>query len=312
VTTRPCYVCGRTGNPIVITETPLERRFGVSVLPAAAYELARCRGCGTLYVDCDVTAEYLANLYRNESIEWQKAFFERGGATEAIGGSRMPEFREHWHDITRVRSAREGDQLLDFGCQTGEFGSVAMDDGVVPNGVELSPDYAQRAQAAWGSQSTVISEPLHTRALVDRQFQYVTAFETLEHMVDPRSCLQILRSLLATDGVLAVSVPSTHYFWIKFKALLVLRARPSLFHRLLGKRAALYSDQILPHTHLYNFTPRSVALLLHQAGYEAVVVRAVGWAGRSAALTALCDGLMKISGGRVGMAPSVFAIARPI
>ncbi|HTT12259.1 MAG TPA: class I SAM-dependent methyltransferase [Burkholderiaceae bacterium] len=289
----------------------MERRFGMGVLPADAYELAWCRGCGTLYVDCDVTDEYLESLYRNESIEWQKAVLEAGGVTELIGGSRLPEFRSHWDDITSVRAPSDGEQLLDFGCQTGEFGSVAMRDGVVPNGIELSPDYAHKAQAAWGAQSKVVSEPLDAGTFAGRAFQYVTAFETLEHMRDPRSCLKTLRGLIATDGVLALSVPSTHYFWFKFKALHALRAYPSLFRRVLGRRAALYSSQILPHTHLYNFTPSSVAMLLGQAGYRTVSVRAVGWAGRSTALARLCNVIMATSGGRVGMAPSVFAIARP-
>ena len=310
-TTRPCYVCGRGGNPIVITETPLEQRFGVSVLPAGAYELAWCRGCGTLYVDCDVTDEYLANLYRSESIEWQKTFLEKGGIAEAIGNSRLPEFQAHWADIGGVRAPRKGEQLLDFGCQTGEFGSVAMRDGVVPNGVELSPDYAQKAQAAWGTRSKVVAEPLQPGMFAERAFQYVTAFETLEHMTDPRSCLKTLRGVIATDGVLALSVPSTHYFWFKFKVLLALRARPALFKRILGRRAGMYSSQILPHTHLYNFTPRSVALLLRQAGFESVLIRAVGWTGRSALLAGFCNLLMAITGGRIGMAPSVFAVARP-
>ena len=311
-TSRPCYVCGRSGNPIVITEAPLEQRFGTSVLPADAYELAWCRSCGTLYVDCDVTDEYLAGLYRNESTEWQKAFLEKGGATEAIGNSRLPEFRAHWGDIARVRPPRNDEELLDFGCQTGEFGSVAMHDGIVPNGIELSPDYARGAQAAWGERSTVISEPLNSSTFAGRTFQYITAFETLEHMRDPRSCLRTLRSVIASDGVLALSVPSTHYFWFKFKALLALRARPSLFKRILGKRAAVYSSQILPHTHLYNFTPHSVAMLLSQAGFKSVMIRAVGWTGRSPALAGLCNAMMAITGGRIGVAPSVFAIARPV
>lgn len=311
-TSRPCYVCGCRGNPVVIVETPLEKRFGVTVLPAEAYELASCRGCGTLYVDCDVTDEYLANLYRSESIEWQKAFMQKGGAAEAIGGSRLPEFHAHWDDIRRTRRAQRGEQLLDFGCQTGEFGSVAMKDGVVPNGVELSPDYAQKARDAWGSASTVVSEPLTAQTFAGRTFHYITAFETLEHMTDPRACLETLRTLIAPDGALALSVPSTHYFGFKFKALTALRAQPWLFERLLGRRAAMYSSQILPHTHLYNFTPRSVQMLLGQAGYKAALVRAVGWTGRSETLAGLCSAIMTLSGNRIGMAPSVFAIARPI
>ena len=281
------------------------------VLPAKAYELAHCRNCGTLYVDCDVGDEYLASLYRNESIEWQKAFLEKGGATEAIAASRLPEFREHWHDLTRLRPARRDDQLLDLGCQTGEFGSIVMRDGVVPNGIELSPDYAEKARVAWSGQGTVVSQALTPEVFAGREFQYITAFETLEHMVDPRECLRILRGLITADGVLAMSVPSTHYFWLKFKALVALRARPSLFRALLGPRVAMYKSQILPHTHLYNFTPRAVGLLLQQAGFRMVRACAVGWAGRSALLTNVCDVVMLATGRRIAMGPSVFAMAVP-
>ncbi len=310
-TSRPCYVCGRAHNPIVIVETPLEERFGLPVLPAKAYELAACRVCGTLYVDCDATDEYLANLYANESLEWQKAFMAQGGATEAIGTSRLPEFRAHWWAMKAARPATRGDTLLDLGCQTGEFGAIAMKDGVVPNGIELSPDYAQRARAAWGEASTVLSEPLGASTFDGRTFQYIGAFETLEHMVDPRTCLARLRKRIAPDGVLALSVPSTHYFWFKFRVLRALRERPGLFARLLGKRAALYTSQILPHTHLYNFTPRSVDLLLSQAGFRTVRIDAVGWTGRSNLLETTCNVLMGLSGRKLAMAPSVFAVARP-
>jgi 2-polyprenyl-3-methyl-5-hydroxy-6-metoxy-1,4-benzoquinol methylase len=310
-TSRVCYVCGRGHNPIVITEAPLEERFGLPVLPAQAYELAACRDCGTLYVDCDVTDDYLAGLYRNESIEWQKAFMEKGGVAEAIGNSRLPEFRAHWHEMKALRRVARGDALLDLGCQTGEFGTIAMADGVVPNGIELSPDYAQRARTAWGAASTVLSELLGDATLGGQTFQFISAFETLEHMTDPRTCLKRLRKRIAADGVLALSVPSTHYFWLKFKLLRELRARPRLFVRLLGRRAAVYSSQILPHTHLYNFTPRSVELLLQQAGFKTVVVRAVGWTGRSRFLETVCNTIMALSGRRIGMAPSVFAVARP-
>ena len=296
---------------MVISEAPLEERFGVRVLPAEAYELAWCRDCGTLYVDCDVTDEYLAALYRNESLEWQKAFLEKGGATDAIGSSRLPEFRAHWHDLTRARGARRGEQLLDFGCQTGEFGAVALEQGVVPNGVELSPDYAQRARSAWGAASTVVSEPLGETTFAGRKFHYITAFETLEHMTDPRASLRTMRGLIEPDGVLALSVPSTHYFWFKFKAFCALRARPRLFNFLLGRRAATYKAQILPHTHLFNFSPRAVNLLLRQAGFKPVLIRAVGWTGRSALLDLVCRAILAMTANRIGMAPSVFAIARP-
>jgi 2-polyprenyl-3-methyl-5-hydroxy-6-metoxy-1,4-benzoquinol methylase len=304
-------VCGTRPNPIVIVETPLEERFGMPVLPARAYELAACRECGTLYVDCDVTDEYLASLYRNESLEWQKAFMGKTGVAEAIGSGRLPEFRAHWDEMKAQRPVGRGDTLLDLGCQTGEFGAIALADGVVPNGIELSPDYAERARVAWGPASTVLSEPLGEATFGGRRFQFISAFETLEHMTDPRACLARLRERIEPDGVLALSVPSTHYFWLKFRLLQALRARPRLFALLLGRRAAVYTSQILPHTHLYNFTPHAVDLLLRQAGFKTTALRAVGWTGRSRLLETACNLTMAVTARRIGMAPSVFAVARP-
>ena len=61
-----------------------------------------------------------------------------------------------------------------------------------------------------------------------------------------------MRGLMTPDGVFAISVPSTHYFWPKFKVLQAIRRYPGIFDFLLGSRAAMYSKQILPHTHLFN------------------------------------------------------------
>jgi len=311
-TARKCYVCEEVNNPIVIVEQPIEERFGVPVLPASAYELAGCRRCGALYVDCDVTDEYLAALYRNESVVWQKAFLEKiGFVGDAISGSRLPEFEAHWRDLKQVRAPVAGDELLDLGCQTGEFGSVAQADGVMPYGIELSTDYADQAGRNWGGADRVSSAPLSPQTFPGRRFAYVTAFETLEHMPDPRACLRQLRDRMTSDGVFALSVPSTHYFWLKFKVLHAIRRNPGLFKFLLGSKATMYSRQILPHTHLFNFSARAVRLLLEQSGFRVECVRAVGWTGRSSALDTLCHLTMRLTGERYGMAPSLFAIARP-
>jgi hypothetical protein len=130
-------------------------------------------------------------------------------------------------------------------------------------------------------------------------------------MADPRRCLKLLRNLTASDGVFALSVPSTHYFWWKFKLISALRRCPALFKFVLRGRAVMYSKQILPHTHLFNFSARSIRLLLEQAGFRVESLRAVGWVGRSSLLESLCDAVMTLSGGRYGMAPSLLAIAHP-
>lgn len=308
VTPRRCYVCQRDGNPIVASE-PIQHRFGKSVLPEDTYRFARCRRCATLYVDSDVSDEYLHDMYALESEE-SVAEVLGGQGHDDVLAPRLPEFRLHWAQMKRQRPVRTGDQLLDFGCQTGEFGSLALADGVRPNGIELSMSYAATARANWGAQSLVYSGELSKAPFSDSQFAYISAFETLEHMCDPVTALSRLRRWLTADGILGLSVPSSDYFHLKYWVFTSWPVTRFLLPRLQpgeGSRRA-----ILPHTHIYNFSHRSLRMLLERAGLEPVCVAVTGWHGRLAPSMGPASQLIeRLSGRRIGLAPSLFAIARP-
>lgn len=300
-TSRQCYVCGTAGNPIVAVEKS-EERFGMPVMPEGVYRVARCRDCATLYVDSDVTDAYLAKLYEAETTEWVEDLFDRSG----LVSRRLPEFQAHWTDMKAVRPPRKGDRLLDIGCQTGEFGSVPQADGVTPNGVDLSPDYAAQCRKRWGAPAEVHCGPLATAPFAEGSFQYVSALETLEHVCDPIEELKKLRRLVSSDGIVAMSVPSTNYFHLKYWLLRRSPAAPVL-SKVMARRLKFYETQVLPHTHIYNFSDRSVRLLLKRAGFETVLSKPTGWPGSLMNQAAgLVDRVARIS-----MAPSVFAIGRP-
>jgi 2-polyprenyl-3-methyl-5-hydroxy-6-metoxy-1,4-benzoquinol methylase len=277
-------------------------------MPEGIYNFTRCRRCSTLYVDSEVSDSYLRDFYVHETPEsiQEIANVEQG----QLAVHRLTEFRHHWTQMTRVRSPQRGDQLLDIGCQTGDFGVLAQHDGVQPNGIELSQSYAAISQQRWGSGAHVHCGTLYDVPFEQRQFHYITAFETLEHLCDPIAALCRLRMWLATDGILALSVPSSDYFHFKFW---LLRKSPlaSLAQRVLERRLPVYKTQVLPHTHIYNFSHTSVRLLLTRAGFTPVFVGLTGWHGCIGSLCNLGGKLLAIaSGSRVGFAPSLFVIAR--
>ena len=112
-------------------------------------------------------------MYRNQTTVWQKSFLEQTGAVgELIGSSRVPEFRAHWRELKRIRAPKVADELLDLGCQTGEFGSIAQADGIEPYGIELSPDYAEQAVKTWGVPGRVSAEPLSASSFFGHRFAY--------------------------------------------------------------------------------------------------------------------------------------------
>ncbi len=283
LTARPCYFCGRGHNPVIVDE-PAEVRFGRPVMPEGCYRLARCRGCGALYVDSDVSDAYLSGMYEAETVEGI-ADLRCGTTHDAIVETRLPEFERNWRLMQARRPARPGDRLLDVGCQTGEFGELVAKSGVIPNGVELSPEYADTARRRWGPASVV--QP-SMGPFADAEFAYITAFETLEHVVDPIGMLRTLRPWLAPDGLLAVSVPSAQYFRVK---------------------ARLAGAGSVPHVHVYTPSRRAVGIALQRAGFAVRFLDASGWHGRLQPLNRAATALAAASRQRVLFAPSIIALA---
>jgi 2-polyprenyl-3-methyl-5-hydroxy-6-metoxy-1,4-benzoquinol methylase len=309
-TDRACYLCGATENPIVATEA-VEHRFGRPLIPEGIYRFARCRHCSTLYVDSDVSQEYLDQIYEPESEE---------SISEATGGIthdwmislRLPEFEHHWNEMKKQRPPAPGDQLLDLGCHTGEMGSVAARDGVIPNGIELSRQYAAHCRRTWGGPSRVHCGSVFEAPFERGEFQYISAYEVLEHMCDPARALLQMREWLAPDGLLAVSMPSSDYFHFKYWLLRdspVARITRSVF----AHYSVFYRRQILPHSHIFNFSHASMRLLLERGGFETVAVGLTGWHGRAGALLNPLGRLLEwTSNSKLGIAPSLFAMARPL
>jgi len=308
---RACYVCGTRNNPL-IAEEPVEHRSGRPLLPEPTYRFVRCRACSTLYVDSNVTDDYLIDLYKHEGIET-----DQGGATAEEAHARvvqlrMPEFTRHWELLRSVRPPVKGDRLMDFGCQMGDFAALAMPSGVIPCGIELSEVYAAACRARWGGESIVHCGLIATAPFAPGSLQYVTAFETLEHICDPVGTLRQMGAWLAPGGVLAFSVPSSDYFHFKFW-LLTRSPAASLLRSYFKRRTHFYERQVLPHTHIYNFSPKSVRMVVEKAGLRLRYLRLTGWHGSTGpALDFLGRSIFAFSRGRVAFAPSFFAVAERV
>ena len=306
---RACYMCSRTNNPIIASEV-VEVRYGVPLMPEGRYDFARCAGCGTLYVDSEIDDAYLERIYASETQDVGAVASHADKAAEAILALRLPEFERHWRLLKELRPPQSGDQLLDMGCQTGDFGAIAQRDGVQPNGIELSEPYADQCEQRWGPAALVHRAPIARADFGDRQFQYVTAFETLEHMCAPKDALRQLARWLGRDGLLAFSVPSSDYF--HFKYWLLKQTLPGkIVLGALRLYRPFYGHQVLPHTHIYNFSPSSARALAASADLEPVYVGLTGWHGVGKVSGAPAGAAaFRLTAGRVGFAPSVLVVAR--
>lgn len=126
-------------------------------------------------------------------------------STNALTGA------QDWEEIDHKRAAYRlalsgidcvaASPLLDFGCGAGRFVEFARSLRYDAYGFEPSP--AQRAKADRSLQARILSklEP-------DSRFRLVTMWDVAEHLRDPLQEISSLRSMMADDARLIISVPA--------------------------------------------------------------------------------------------------------
>jgi len=305
---RPCRICGIYNNPIVASEEPCAGWIDQPWMPEGHYTLIRCQSCGNLYVDSNVTEKYLNDLQSKYDPETEhKTTYE---FTEDDDRRRTLELAENWEMLARIRLPGRNDKLLDFGCAWGAFGNIAKKAGVIPNGVELQPAGAAHSQKLWGGESVVHRGPIETAPFDENEFQYITSFETLEHVFDPIRVLKNLKRLLSADGIVVISVPSADYFIFKYW---VYRKQP--FNEWMRRTfpGNMQGDMVLIHNHINTFSIKAARLLMEKAGLKVVFIAPYcsGLRGGLLGKMIKCIGTLVwlLSFKKIILAPSIFIAA---
>jgi len=199
--------------------------------------LRRCLACRVAHWDSawdahQVVAHY-RNYYADRSVVWS------------------PITEQRYHAILdRVEALRTPGRLLEVGCGTGHFLAVAAARGWQPVGLEISASAHEQIQRLNTNRPSAFV--VHAIDVMDAdfppgQFQTAILIEVLEHMVDPRACLQRLHAWLAPGGVLYLTTPNVD----------------SLSRFALGARWRAIEPE-----HRCLFNPRALATLLARSGFR--------------------------------------------
>jgi 2-polyprenyl-3-methyl-5-hydroxy-6-metoxy-1,4-benzoquinol methylase len=212
----PCLLCGGTESRALFVK--------------GGKTFVRCSGCDLEWLEPMPTSAEIDAYY-----EW--AYREGIYAPYAEADDIRRLIAEHRLSVVQPR-ARAG-RWLDVGCATGHFVEAARRAGQAAEGLDVSPGAVERARARGLTAHLGRVEDFRP----DAPYDTITAFDVIEHLLDPRGFLDRLRSWLVPGGTLALTLPDVG----------------SIYPRLLMRRHWFY---YLPSDHLYYFNPRTIARLL--------------------------------------------------
>jgi 2-polyprenyl-3-methyl-5-hydroxy-6-metoxy-1,4-benzoquinol methylase len=180
-----------------------------------------------------VDAEYEAGVYRD--------YLDAAPLKLATAARRLPAIGQY----------ARGRRLLDVGCASGFFLEAALDAGFDAIGIELSPVAIHKARPA--VQGRITQGDVNTLIAKERrQFDVVSAFDIIEHTLDPRAFLADIARVLAPGGLLVLSTPDTDH-WLR---MVMGAAWPML----------------QPDQHTFLFSRRAMRALLEKEGFEPLVI----------------------------------------
>jgi 2-polyprenyl-3-methyl-5-hydroxy-6-metoxy-1,4-benzoquinol methylase len=181
-----CPLCG--GSPCPAIEDHLDAVTG------RRWAFARCGACGAEFAD----------PMENPGPEWYEnaALYKEAACSSGVAaGVRAGIF-------LRLGLPREA-RLLDVGCGAGEFLALAAKAGYARcSGIDFSKEQVRLARELSGLTSVSVSsldDFLPGRA---GAFDFVSAFEVLEHQADPADFIEKLKKLMVPGGLLMLSMPN--------------------------------------------------------------------------------------------------------
>ena len=189
---RPCPLCGSD------EAAPLSR-WDRRLKPLQHVKCAQCSLIRHRFMPTDAElSAYYRSSYRND---YQNA--QNGPSARHIA-KRRAEAAPRLERLAKHLPPRS--QIIDFGCGSGEFIEAAIAQGFSAVGFDPGSDYARYASQTRGLpvENCGWSEFSPPQAGADA----VTAFHVFEHLTDPTSALQRVKSWLAPGGIAYIEVPN--------------------------------------------------------------------------------------------------------
>jgi SAM-dependent methyltransferase len=173
---------------------------------------------------------------------------------ETIDRLSRARFRNYDRALTYLESVIKIGKLLDVGCGSGAFLSMAKKRGWELQGVEISPELSETCRHTL--RIPIITGRFEEVSLSPGNYDVVTMWDIIEHVIDPIHVIQKVKSLLRPGGVAVFCTPEEDS----------LLARTGLMlYKLTGSYYSYAAFALHPPYHTYFFSRRGFIKLLEES-----------------------------------------------
>ncbi|TVR39325.1 MAG: class I SAM-dependent methyltransferase [Cryomorphaceae bacterium] len=167
------------------------------------FSLIRCGTCETLQTKPQPPPSEISRYYQSEEYV-SHSDSQKGLVAYLYQRVKQITLRSK---LNLVKKHLNGENLLDFGCGTGDFLNYCRQKNISCIGLE--PDAQARDRAI---EKGVEAYPAHQLSSLKTSFGVITLWHVLEHTYDPVQTLRQLQSKLVPRGTIIIAVPNYKSF----------------------------------------------------------------------------------------------------
>ena len=233
----PCPICGVDASAVI--------RYNFD-----PYNVVACSSCGLSYLSPRLTQEAILKLYKDEA--YYNSNISGQGYDEYL------EISDNWVKtftlrLKQIAPYKSTGRALDIGCGPGYFLTAAQKMGFDVYGLDPSDYIVEVGQKTWGDRIQL--GLIESANYEPESFDLIVAFDTFEHIYDPKKFLRSIHGFLRPGGVLAITTPDP----------------TSALSKISGKNWVSYK---MPE-HVFYWSPETIRRVLAE-NYEVLEIRTAG------------------------------------
>lgn len=207
-------------------------------------QLIECDNCHLFYYTPQPSAQELENFYNSE--DYRNEFSESLMSGTEFASNRYLQFEKALKKYTPKVLTQSSRNLLDIGCGTGDFLQIANQNGWQVSGTEISTKAVQEISKK--TSFSIFSGDILSLDLPQKNYDVITLYHVIEHLIAPNEFLKRIRELLKPGGLFFLETPNIGGIGFKIK-------RKAWSH-------------LIPPEHIIYFNPSSLKFTLKKVGFE--------------------------------------------